>query len=59
MLTSYEIKEFQNLALIVLGLHLTDKEAQDQAERLIKLFELMLRQRRKLVNQLANSQERG
>jgi hypothetical protein len=52
MLTDEEVKEFQALVLSVFGLHLSLTKARDQGERLIRLFELMIRRRKQLVKDL-------
>lgn len=46
-LTTEEVQEFKKLALEVYGLNLTDDEAKDQGSRLIMLFEMMLKAKRK------------
>jgi len=58
MLTDEEVKEFQGLLLNVYGLHISLTEARDQGERLIKLFELMIRQRKQTMGRLVKDLER-
>lgn len=43
MLTSEEISEFKNLVKEFKGIDLTNEEAEDQGDRLIRLFEAMQR----------------
>ena len=47
MLTREEVIEFKRLVLGVYGIKLTDEEAQDQGSRLITLFELILKSKKK------------
>jgi hypothetical protein len=47
MLTREEIIEFKKLVLEVYGIELTDEEAQVQGSRLITLFELILKSKKK------------
>lgn len=46
-LTPEEVQEFKRLAQEVYGLNLTDEEAKNQGSRLIRLFEMMLKNKRK------------
>ena len=47
MLTPKEVDEFKRLAFEVYGAKLTDDQARDQGSRLIQLFELILKNKRK------------
>jgi len=47
MLTDKEIQEFKRLAKEIMGIDLTDAEAEDQGGRLITFFELLIEVDRK------------
>lgn len=42
MLTQTEIEEFKQITLKVYGINLSDAEARDQGERLLRVVELMV-----------------
>ena len=51
-LTPDEIKSFRELIYKIYGIKLSDKEANDQGSRLVKLFELMIRKKKAAENLL-------
>lgn len=55
-LTTEEVQEFKRLAQEVYGLNLTDEEAKDQGSRLVMLFEMMLKAKRKDLFEARNYQ---
>lgn len=55
-LTPEEVQEFKRLAQEAYGLNLTDEEAKDQGSRLIMLFEMMLKAKRKDTFEARNYQ---
>lgn len=47
MLTQEEIQEFKKITKEVYGRELTDEEAEDQGGRLVTLFELLIKHKKK------------
>lgn len=54
MLTKEEVLEFQRLVLEVYGDELTFENAHDQGSRLIQLFELILKNEKRIKNSTIN-----
>jgi len=52
MLTDDEVLEFKKIVFESYGIQLNDSEARDQAERIIRLFELMIRRKKQLEGNL-------
>ena len=55
MLTDNEAREFQALVFNIYGFHLSLAESKEHGERLIRLFELILRTRKMLAEYLLKS----